>query len=29
VRIPTDDAWKMFTAMLRHMRPCLPGWRIP
>jgi alpha-galactosidase len=29
VRIPTDDAWKMFTAMLRHLRPCLPGWRIP
>lgn len=29
VHIPTDDAWKMFTAMLRHLRPCLPGWRIP
>ncbi len=29
VGIPTDDAWRMFTAMLRHMRPCLPGWRIP
>jgi galacturan 1,4-alpha-galacturonidase len=29
VRIPTDDAWKMFSAMLRHLRPCLPGWRIP
>ena len=29
VRIPTDRAWRMFTAMLRHMRPCLPGWRIP
>ena len=29
VRIPTDRAWKMFTAMLRHMRPCLPGWKIP
>ena len=29
VRIPADDAWKMFTAMLRHLRVCLPGWRIP
>jgi alpha-galactosidase/6-phospho-beta-glucosidase family protein len=29
VRIPTDHAWTMFTAMLRHLRPCLPGWRIP
>ena len=29
VRISTDRAWKMFTAMLRHLRPCLPGWRIP
>jgi alpha-galactosidase len=29
VRIPTDEAWQMFTEMLRHLRPCLPGWRIP
>jgi alpha-galactosidase len=29
VRIPTDAAWKMFGEMLRHLRPCLPGWRIP
>jgi len=29
VRLPTDEAWTMFTAMLRHLRPCLPGWRIP
>jgi alpha-galactosidase/6-phospho-beta-glucosidase family protein len=29
VRITTDSAWKMFTAMLRHMQPCLRGWRIP
>ena len=29
VRIPTDKAWQMFTEMLRHLRPCLPGWRIP
>jgi alpha-galactosidase/6-phospho-beta-glucosidase family protein len=29
VRISTDHAWKMFTAMLRHLRPGLPGWRIP
>jgi len=29
VGITTDDAWRMFTAMLRHLRPCLPGWRIP
>ena len=29
VRIPADDAWKMFADMLRHLRPCLPGWRIP
>ncbi len=29
VRISTDDAWTMFTAMLQQMRPCLPGWRIP
>jgi alpha-galactosidase/6-phospho-beta-glucosidase family protein len=29
VHISTDRVWTMFTAMLRHMRPCLPGWRIP
>lgn len=29
VRLPVDDAWKMFIAMLRHTRSCLPGWRIP
>jgi alpha-galactosidase len=29
VSISTDAAWRMFVAMLRHLRPCLPGWRIP
>lgn len=28
-RIPTDDAWRMFQAMLAHARPMLPGWRLP
>ena len=29
VRLPTDEAWTMFTAMLRHTRRHLPGWKIP
>jgi len=29
VHLSTDQAWTMFTAMLRHLRPCLPGWGIP
>ena len=29
VRLPVDESWKMFKAMLHHMRPSLPGWRVP
>lgn len=29
VRLSTDEAWKMFTAMLRHTKGHLPGWPIP
>ena len=29
MRLPTDKAWEMFTAMLRHTRGHLPGWKIP
>lgn len=28
-RLPTDEAWRMFQAMLAHARPMLPGWRLP
>lgn len=28
-RISTDDAWKMFKAMLTATKPMLPGWRLP
>ena len=28
-RLSTDEAWTMFKAQLAHMRPSLPGWRIP
>lgn len=29
VRLSTDEAWKMWTAMLRYTRGHLPGWPIP
>jgi galacturan 1,4-alpha-galacturonidase len=29
VHLPTESAWKMFVAMLRHCRPCLTRWRLP
>ncbi len=29
VHLQTDQAWTMFKAMLRHCRPCLPGWKLP
>lgn len=28
-RIPTDEAWRMFKAMLAFARSMLPGWRLP
>jgi galacturan 1,4-alpha-galacturonidase len=28
VRIPTDQAWKMFTEMLAHVKEYLPGWSL-
>lgn len=27
LRLSTDEAWKMFSAMLRHTRSHLPGWK--
>jgi alpha-galactosidase len=27
MRLPTDEAWKMFSAMLDFVRPQLPGWK--
>jgi alpha-galactosidase/6-phospho-beta-glucosidase family protein len=29
VHVGTDEAWKMFTAMLHHTREMLPGYRLP
>lgn len=29
VRGPMDDLWVMFKRMLQHLRPHLPGWKIP
>jgi alpha-galactosidase/6-phospho-beta-glucosidase family protein len=29
VHLPVDEAWTMFKGMLHHMKPCLPGWRLP
>lgn len=29
VALPTDQAWQMFVAMLRHLRPALRDWRVP
>jgi len=27
VRLPTDEAWRMFTGMLQYLKPHLPGWK--
>ena len=27
--LPVDSSWKMFKVILNHLRPQLPGWRLP